>query len=328
MPVCKMLLTVEEMKDRQKWLNCRKNGIGGSDAASIVNLSPWKSKFALWAEKTGQIEEEEKDEAEQSEYVYWGNKLEQLVAERFCELTGKKVRKQGLLQNIDNPWMLASVDRVIVGENAGLECKTASSWKAEEWDNDEIPANYIVQCLHYLLVTGYERWYIAVLIGGNDFRWKCIERYEVEEELEQLRKAEEDFWINNVLANKAPDIDGTESSSKALATMYKGDDEADAEELEGEFDTDFDDLAVLKDELSKLKKVIESKKNKIKARMGNALFGRSPRYNVWYKVLTRKGYDTQALARDFPDIAKKYETTTAFRKLDVRISKARTQQQS
>lgn len=125
--MAKLIMTVEEMQNRSKWLKMRKAGIGGSEAAAIVGLNPWKSAFQLWMEKTGQVEPEDLSD---NEYVYWGNVLEQAVADRFCELTGKKVQRRGMLQDDEYPYMLASVDRMVVGENAGLECKTTNAFNS------------------------------------------------------------------------------------------------------------------------------------------------------------------------------------------------------
>ena len=164
--MAKLIMSVAEMTDEKKWLEARSTGIGGSDAAVIVGLNRWKSPFQLWLEKTGKAEPADLSE---NEYVYWGKVLEEAVAKRFCELTGKKVQRRGLLQMDDYPYILASVDRMVVGENAGLECKTCNGFAAKEWEDDEVPAAYYVQCQHYMMVTGCERWYIAVLIGGNHF---------------------------------------------------------------------------------------------------------------------------------------------------------------
>ena len=81
-----LIMTVEEMKDRKAWEKLRNIGIGGSDAAIIAGLNRWKSPYQLWLEKTRQVEPEDISD---NEYVYWGTVLEQLVADRFCELTGK-----------------------------------------------------------------------------------------------------------------------------------------------------------------------------------------------------------------------------------------------
>lgn len=110
----KLIMTVEEMKDRKAWEKLRNIGIGGSDAAIIAGLNRWKSPYQLWLEKTRQVEPEDISD---NEYVYWGTVMEQLVADRFCELTGKKVRKCGMMQSLTHEFMLANVDRLVVGEN-------------------------------------------------------------------------------------------------------------------------------------------------------------------------------------------------------------------
>ena len=169
----KLIMTVEQAADRVAWERVRNSGIGGSDIACIMGLNPWKSAYALYAEKHGDVEAEDLSD---NEFVYWGTVLEQVVADRFCELTGKKVRKCGTLQDESYEFMLANVDRLVVGENAGLECKTANGFKSKDWDGDELPDSYYCQCQWYMAVTGYDKWYIACLIGGNHFVWKEIPR--------------------------------------------------------------------------------------------------------------------------------------------------------
>ena len=200
----KLIMTVEEMQDRKKWEAMRNIGIGGSDASTIAGINRWKSPYQLWLEKTGQVEPEDISD---NEYVYWGTVLEQLVADRFCELTGKKVRKCGMMQSLTHEFMLANVDRLVVGENAGLECKTANGFKAKEWEGDNVPDGYYLQCQHYMAVTGCEKWYIACLIGGNHFVWKEIPRNE--EDIAALIEAEGAFWEDNVKGGIMPDVDGS-----------------------------------------------------------------------------------------------------------------------
>lgn len=212
----KLIMTIEAMQNEAAWLEKRKQGIGGSDASIICGFNKWKSPHALWLEKTGQVEPEDLSD---NEYVYWGHKLEQLVADRFCELTGKKVRKCGLMQSTEYPFMLASVDRLAVGENAGLECKTANGFSAKQWEADEVPDAYYIQALHYMAVTGFDKWYIAVLIGGNHFVWKEIPRND--EEIAALIEAEKDFWFM-VENNIEPPVDGTASCSESLVKKYPG----------------------------------------------------------------------------------------------------------
>ena len=160
--------------DRKAWLEARKQGLGGSDVATIACLSKWKSQVQVFLEKTQAIEQEDV----QSEVAYFGNVLEEVVAQEFAKRTGLKVqRRNAILQHPEYPWMLANVDRLIVGERIGLECKTASEYLKKNGRMKKYLL-LIFQCQHYMAVTGYEAWWIAVLIGGNKFVYKKIERDE------------------------------------------------------------------------------------------------------------------------------------------------------
>ena len=122
------------------------------------------------------------------------------------------------MQHPAYPWMLANVDRLIVGERIGLECKTASEYLKKEWEGEEIPVTYLLQCQHYMAVTGYEAWWIAVLIGGNKFVYKKIERDE--DIIQYLINMERDFWLNHVEKDEPPMFDGSEASTRLLKQLY------------------------------------------------------------------------------------------------------------
>lgn len=201
--------------DHKQWLQARMQGIGGSDVSAIAGLNKWKSPVQVFLEKTQVIK---KDDV-QSEAAYFGNVLEEVVAKEFSKRTELKVqRRNAILQHPEYPWMLANVDRLIVGEKIGLECKTASEYFKKEWGDEEVPTAYILQCQHYMAVTGYEAWWIAVLIGGNKFVYKKIER---EEELIQyIIDIEKSFWQNHVEKNEPPMFDGSEASAELLKHLY------------------------------------------------------------------------------------------------------------
>jgi len=200
--------------DREEWLKIRQTGIGGSDAAAVAGLSRFRSPLQVYMEKLGLTEPQEETEA-----MYWGKKLEDLVAEEFSLRTGMKLRRRNeTLRHKDYPWMIAHVDRLIVGKDEGLECKTAGAYKADEWQGDDIPWEYAIQCHHYMAVTGYSAWWIAVLIGGNRFIYKRIERDE--EIIANLIKIESDFWNNHVVKRIPPDPDGSETSTEFVKSLY------------------------------------------------------------------------------------------------------------
>ena len=195
-----------------EWQEARSHSIGGSDAASVIGLSQYKSPYTLFAEKTGMIIPED---ISRKEAVRLGHFLEEYVAQRFCEETGKRVKRvNAILKNPDYPFAHANVDRLIVGEKAGLECKTTSEMNLKKFKNGEYPANFYVQCVHYLMVvTGMERWYLAVLIGNREFRWFTIERDE--EEIRTLAEQEEYFW-NLVETGSPPDMIGMKDELETM----------------------------------------------------------------------------------------------------------------
>lgn len=296
----KLIMTVEQMQDRDAWLEIREHGIGGSDASVIVGLNRWKSPWQLWMEKTGQAEPEDVSEKES---VYWGTQLEDLVAREFSKRTGKKVQRRGVLQHDEYPFMLASVDRMIVGEDAGLECKTASGFLAREWVDDEIPDAYYVQCQHYLMVTGAKRWYIAVLIGGQKFIWKEVPRSE--KDIAVLMAAEVDFW-HKVETGELPSVDGTESCTKAISEHFSGGG------AKVELPTDADEIVRQIDELEEAAKDIKGKiefhKNQLRMYMGDAESGTTAegRKISWKTQEGRVTVDSKRLKAEKPEIYEQY----------------------
>ena len=298
--MAKRIMTVAEMEDEVKWLEARSTGIGGSDASVIVGLNRWKSPFQLWLEKTGRAAPED---LSGNEYVYWGKVLEEAVAQRFCELTGKKVQRRGLLQMDECPFILASVDRMVVGENAGLECKTCNVFAAKEWEDDELPAAYYVQCQHYMMVTGCDRWYIAVLIGGNRFVWKEIPRNDAEIDL--LLEAEVDFW-NKVTTGTMPEVDGSESCKDALAAEFRG---GVTEPLT--LPKDAASIVERIQELDSAKKQmledLEHHKNQLRKMLGDYELGYAGDYKVsWKTQAGRTTIDQKTLKEKEPEIYAKY----------------------
>ena len=145
-----------------EWLKHRRKSIGGSDASAILGMNTYCSPYTVWADKLGKLPPKEDNEA-----MRLGRDLEDYVAKRFTEETGKKVRRENnIIINPDYPYAHANVDRMVVGEDAGLECKTTSAMNLKRFKNGEYPENYYCQAVHYLMVTGAKRWYLAVLILG------------------------------------------------------------------------------------------------------------------------------------------------------------------
>lgn len=293
---CDLILSCREAEtDHEKWLATRNGGIGGSDASVIVGLNPYKSPYQLWLEKTGQAEAPDLSHVQA---VYWGSKNEANIADWFQEDTGKKVRKLGTLRSRAYPFMLANVDRTVMGEDAGLEIKTAGVSQAKKWKGDEIPDNYYCQCIHYLAVTGADRWYIAVLIGGNEALYKTVERNE--EDIKALIQAEADFW-HLVETNTPPPVDGSASCAAALSERFKGGGESII--LPSRTDAMIESLQNDKTIMDALKKQITQKENAIKELMGDAEEGDTDHYRVLWKTQSgRESVTLSKIKKSAPDI--------------------------
>jgi putative phage-type endonuclease len=277
----------------EEWLEHRRNSIGGSDASAILGMNSYSSPYTVWADKLGKLPPKEDNEA-----MRLGRDLEEYVAKRFTEATGKKVRRENnILINPDIPFAHANVDRMIIGEDAGFEAKTTSALNTKKFKNGEYPENYYVQCVHYLMVTGCERWYLGVLVLGIEFKWFVIERDEGE--IEALKKSEADFW-EYVKSKEAPMADGSDSTSETLKTIYpeSNGDTVDLMAFEDDL-RQYKHLVSMEDDYKKMKNECA---NKIKAYMGEAGYGISGNYKVSYSSYEKKTFDHKAFAKDNPGI--------------------------
>jgi putative phage-type endonuclease len=217
-PALKLVKTND--MSRGDWLDVRKKGIGSSDAAAAVGLSPYKSQLELWLEKTGNDgalpKPDSKDEASP---LYWGTLLEPIVAAHYTKRTGNRVRRvNAVLQHPNEPWMLATVDREVVG-NEGvqiLECKTAGLRGARLWE-EGVPEYVQLQVIHQLAVTGKQAADVAVLICGQELRIHRIERDD--RMIADLMSIEHRFW-DHVLRRTPPSADGSESADRALRCLF------------------------------------------------------------------------------------------------------------
>ena len=296
----------------EEWKEQRRKGIGGSDAAAVVGLDPWKSPVALYLEKIGVLENEVDSEA-----VYWGTVLEDLVAKEFENRTGYKVHKVNkILQHPEYPFMIANIDRKITGENALLECKTTNEYNKKEWQDGKIPEKYMVQVQHYLAVTGYEKAYIAVLIGGQKFVWYHVPRDE--ELISSLIEAEKGFW-QCVEAKIPPAIDGTKSSKMALDILFPAEEAKPERKLLGENSYT---LVQRYNELKERIKELEEKKaeieNKLKAELGEYEEGEIADALITWKPITTKRFDSKRFKKEYPDLYSKFLTESKYRRFAIR----------
>ena len=191
---------VNNQMDRQEFLERRKLGLGGSDAAASVGICPWKTRYQLYVEKTDPNTEDMMTEA-----MRWGTLLEPAVRQRYCDLTGNAVTiVENQMRHPDHNWMLANIDGQVSATKL-YEGKTA--WSADGWGptgSDEVPENYALQVQHYMAVTGAESTDVAVLIAGSEFRILTV--YEDKEIQSLLIERESEFWNQHVVPRIPPEI--------------------------------------------------------------------------------------------------------------------------
>lgn len=291
---------------REEWLAWRRTGIGGSDAAAVIGLNPFRSRIEVYADKMGMMPEKEDTES-----MRLGRDLEDYVAQRFCEATGKKVRRNNFMWCHDeHRCMIADVDREIIGENAGLECKTTQAWGGKVIMKGEIPLTYYVQCMHYMAVMGYDRVYLAVLIFGKGFFHFTIERDE--DEIAALVAAEASFWRDHVEAGISPDPDGSQSAEQAVDAIW-GNRAQEDELLMFDFSDDMRELCDLAAAEKEIKRRKDAIKQRLQAALGEHMVGSSDRYVITWRPQERSSIDSRRLYRERPDIYREYLTTSSTR---------------
>lgn len=295
--------------------------IGGSDIAAVMGMSRWKTPLKLWCEKTQKLP---LPDLSNVEAVELGTDLEEFVAQKFSQKTGKAVRRSPkLYQHPDYPYMVAHVDRLVTGTDELLECKTASFFKKDEWENEEIPQEYILQVMWYLGITGRKIGHIAVLIGGQSFKYKQIE---FDSELfNTMVEAAKDFW-EKVQTQTPPNV--MADDDETLKDLYGQHNEVYIE-LFPEDERTAESVIALEDKIAYLQelklhiKEMEAEKKEIETTLKDIIKDnigiKSPKYVVSWKSQTKTDFDKVSFRESHPDLYKEYETVSSFRVM--RISK-------
>lgn len=298
---------------REEWLQLRRKGIGGSDASVIMGKNPYRSILQLWEEKTGKLPVTD----DGNEYTYWGNVMEPIIRKEFMNRTGLKVRqKHAMIFHKDYPYLFADVDGIVTderGEKCIFEAKTASQYKAEQWE-DGVPEEYILQVQHYLEVCGMDKAYIAALIGGNKFVFHTI--YRDDELIRNLISREKEFWEGCVLTDTEPVMDDSDATRDYLNQKY-------SDPIEGPIQLQEDMKSVLaeyQDVDCKIKELEKQKTgfaNQIKAAMGEYETGEVDGTVVSWKKISRESLDSKRLRKEQPEVFAEYTSVSSYRKLSI-----------
>jgi putative phage-type endonuclease len=240
---------------RTEWLKARSTGIGASEIATVLGISPWESALALYAKKIGHDLQEE----EEKEYLYWGNKLEWAIISGYAERSGRAALPFGLLvRAVRWPWLLATPDALTTDDEEAkknsqalnrcigalrrltrhqrnvppevvteflhlargwwpLQTKNIGLWSANHW-TEGAPDYYRLQCQQEALLLDMPKCTAAALVAGQKLIWEDVARDELTDR--RIVNLSRTFWHEHVLAHVEPKADETESSARALKRMY------------------------------------------------------------------------------------------------------------
>ncbi len=304
-------IPISELTEME-WLKLRKSGLGGSDVGSIVGVNPYSSPMKVFRDKTtDEIAEES------SESLRVGHDLEEYVAQRFCEATGKKVRRSNYMyRSKEYPWMIADVDRLVVGEDAILECKTTNAWGASKWE-DGIPESYLMQAFHYMALTGKKTVYIACLVMGIGFVYRTL--HWDDDIINALIEAEKEFWNEYVVPRKMPPVDGSRSCDEILSKYFPDSVKGTEIRLDG-----FDDKLERREEILKEIEALRIEQSTIEQEVKLALQdnerGFSARYKVSWSSVESTRLDSKKIKEELPEVFKEYSKTSSSRRFQVRVA--------
>ncbi|WP_250478848.1 MULTISPECIES: lambda-exonuclease family protein [unclassified Caballeronia] len=305
-------LRLVDTKDlsRYEWLEVRKSGIGGSDAAAAIGLNPYMSPLELWLIKTGRDSTLPRPDADDtSEPVYWGTLLEPIVAASYTKQTGNRVRRvNAVLRHRSIPFMLANIDREIIGVPGAqvLECKTAGEFGARQW-REGVPEYVQVQVQHQLAVTGKQAADVAVLLCGQKLEVHRIERDDAL--IARLIPLEAAFW-RYVETDTPPPADGSESADRALRYLYPGTGGTVDFTDDRQLSSIFADLVAVRADIEQRKTQEALLKQTIQQAMGEADRANFETGSVSFKrSRDSAGVDVKRLLADHPDFAKRYALT-------------------
>lgn len=325
---------------RTEWLKERTKGIGGSDVATVLGLNPYKTPLELWEEKTGKTAGKDAGQA-----AYWGTVLEDVVAKEFSQRTGMKIQKVNfMLSKGEDDWMRGNIDRAIINPaiagrvsvlkpekaaeagrllstNIGLECKTANSFMVDQWGDSQeaeilngkvvtdhkIPLYYETQIQWYMAVTGIKKFYVAVLIGGQDFRM-----YEVRRDEDVIKAIVEKchaFWFKKVLADVPPDPINADDIKKLYAR-----DDGEMVEASNDEAADIGELRTIRERIKELQDQEKAVANRVILAIGEKsglLIGGEKA--VTYKAQNSSRFASTAFKKEHPDLYRDFVQTSTTR---------------
>ena len=247
-------------------MTMRATGIGASEIAAIVGLSPYTSPLDVYLRKRGLTEEFSGNNS-----TRWGLVLEPVIAEAYTAETGISLIGDGRTTVVHStyPWALCTPDRVAADRSRVVEIKTAGLRMADQWGepgSDDVPEYYLTQCAWQMAVLDIDAADIAVLIGGSDFRIYSLAR---DRELEDaLLEAGRRFWHDNVMTGEPPAPRDSDEFARVLSAKYPAETTATLVDAEGDIVRVAFALRTVRDEIKRLEAEELALENEIKAAIG------------------------------------------------------------
>jgi len=339
-----LVLVETENLSREQWLDYRRLGIGGSDAAAIIGISPFRTARDIYYDKLNiaAVEEHEGNWVA----MEMGNLLEDLVAEIFRRKTGFEIYQvKKMFCHPVYRFMLADVDFFIAmpdGTKAILEIKTTNYNAKDRWWQDGmeiVPPYYEAQGRHYMAVMDIDRVFFCCLYGNTEDEAIIREIRRDAAYEEEMVYLEQEFWMNHVHKKVPPPYleDGGIILQSAGKYCGPADKKAPAIVLEGEMASNLMRYMKLQEEKKdseknskKLEEEIQRLKAILAAELGTgctAVCDRDGRhYTLTYNPVRKPVVDKDNLARlklQFPEIYEQFVTVSEFRKFHVKVSDSR-----
>ncbi len=292
------------MSGNEEWLEQRLKGIGGSDAAVVLGISPFKSRTQLWHEK---VYKKINNGSENALIFQIGHALEPIIADEYTKVTSRKLETRPQKIHPEYPFMIGNIDREIVGDERGpgvLEIKTKGAWI--NWGGEDIPPYYMAQVQHYLSVYGYEWASFAVLdLGTRKITHTDIERDD--KLIAKIIGEERKFW--KLVENKIPpEVDGSKVCGDFLREYY-GKSEDVTIDLIG--NNDATKWAMILRDIRGQEKLLKDQetecKNHLMYLVGSAEKAIGDNYKIsWKAPIDKAVFDLEKFRIDHPKLVKQY----------------------
>ena len=283
------------------WHELRAKRIGGSDIGAIIGVNPYKSIVDVYVDKT------EGSNFKGNELTHWGHMLEGTILKEFSN-KHKELIVYEVPYSVVNDFLIANLDGALKDKETGdygvLEIKTTSLWNKKDWEDDVIPQYYYAQVQHYLMLTGYKFAYVAVLIGGNEYKEFKVARSE--EDIELIRNKSTEFYNENLLKKIPPMPDGSDAYMQHLKKKAMEIENNKIIELVG-----FEEKVEMLKNVTREKKELEKTENLLKEEIMlemirektlKAVVGKSK-----FNILSKKSLDKKKLGKEKPQLLKEYE---------------------